>query len=336
LSRFNYFYNNWLDVGPLFKPENVGSSSKVTYLPVNLDQSFFENLNFTETSLRNYRIQAAERCANLLGNNIALCLSGGIDSQCMAQAFKEANIPFTAYILNFNKELNIQDVNHARLYCRVNNINLEEIQFDVVNFLTRENYDYGIKYKSSSPHFNTHYKLFDIIKSRGHSGVCCGGVTPFLRNGAFGSNFLRNPFNFITYSEISEFYCQGSFLSFSPELAWTIGLLTPKLDYSSSQNLEAMSQSTIYDLNDNRYGKKCQAYMKEGFKIIPQDKKYTGFEFVKLYFQNKTGNPLEFENNFRYPLERIHNTNRFDSEFDISEDVMTTILGIHSNNMASC
>lgn len=118
MSRFNFFYNNWLSIDPLFQPENPGSSLKVTYLPVNLQKDFFDNLNFSQNSLRSYRIQAAERCAKQLGNNIALCVSGGIDSQCMLQAFKEAEVPFTAVVLNFNKDLNIQDVSHARLFCK--------------------------------------------------------------------------------------------------------------------------------------------------------------------------------------------------------------------------
>ena len=92
-------------------------------------------------------------------------------------AWQEAGLSFDVFSLTFNDGLNEHDVSHARQYCNTLRVKLNEIHIDIVNFLIRENYDVGIKYRSPSPHFNTHYKLFDLLKAQGYTGVCCGVVS---------------------------------------------------------------------------------------------------------------------------------------------------------------
>jgi len=291
----NYFEYNWLDYRPLFERNN---GSSYTELHVNLDKSFFENLKFDKQSLEAYRISAAINCSKNLGSNPALCISGGIDSQAMLHSFIESGVIFTAYAFVFNDDLNLHDITFARNYCTEHNVKLQEIPFDVISFLTRENYDYGITYKSTSPHFNVHYKFCDILFDKGHTGVCFGGCTPYYSKKYWGHNFNRNAFNYITYSEVTGHNVQGSFLSYSPNLAWSVGLLTPYISIDPDMN---GTGNDLRRLQNLRYASKVLGYSRAGLDIR-ESEKLTGFEKVKEYYRTLTNDGYEFENRFRRPL----------------------------------
>ncbi len=295
MSQFSFFYNDWLNFEPCLLPTKGDTT---TFLPVNLEKDFFTNLECDKHSIKKYRIKAAQLCAEMLGDNIALCFSGGIDSQAMLESFLDAKLNFKVYILAFENDLNIQDVEHARLYCKKNNIKLHEIPFNVINFLNRENFLIAEKYISVSPHFNVHYKMFDLLREQGHTGIVCGGNALLCNNDEWGTNFTRNPMNYINYSRRNNFPVQGNFLSFYPKLSWAISLLTRKsysqLDVSNFIHNDAIEQA--------RYVVKLNGYVRAGFNIIPQGRKFTGFELVKKYYESLTNDTWEFEKRFRTPL----------------------------------
>ena len=325
--QFKPFYNDWLDCTNIFNTEGPID------LHVNLSNDFFKTLRFDKDSLTQYRIDAAVRCAETLGDNPALCLSGGIDSQAMVQAWTEAGLKFKVFTLVFNDNLNIQDVSHARRYCNVNNIELIEIPFNIIQFLTRENYDIGIKYKSPSPHFNTHYKMFDMLRSEGYSGVCAGGIIPFKNGDVWGTGLEYNTMNFIQYADISGYPAQGSFLSFSPELAWAIALQTPnsvtyKPDFNTDKSLKF-----IEDGNLLRYLDKITGFSKTGFNVIPQEQKYTGFELVRDYFEELTGDGWTFERRFRFPFNTTVPVKYGISKLKFIDGQQEIIESIYNNNI---
>jgi len=298
LYQDNFFYNNWLDYEPLFQTNK--NSSNFTELTVNLDRNFFENLKFDKQSLTEYKIEAAIYCQKTLGDNPALCISGGIDSQAMLNSFVEASLNFAAYTFVYNDDLNLHDVELARKYCTEHGIKLIEIPFDVVQFLSRENYDFGINYKSLSPHFNVHFKFCDILKNNGHSGVCFGGCTPYYNNFMWGDNFSKNNFTYITYSKLNQYPVQGSFLSYYPKLAWATAMLTPYTFMDLDDIKEYRNYIRVQNL---RYACKVIGYSKVGFNI-QESEKYTGFEKVKEYYASFTNDGYEFEKRFRIPLVR--------------------------------
>lgn len=302
MSQSNIFHNDWLDCSALFSDDG----SRLSDLPVNLDIDFFANLKLDDKSLRNYRIEAALQTKQHIGDNIALCFSGGVDSQCMVQCFKEAQINFDLYAVKFKNNLNPQDYDHALKFCNQNDIKINTIELDVLNFLSRENFDYGMKYLSASPHFNVHYKLFNILKDKGYDGVVCGGFTPLFNvdSNSWGSNYARNTMNYINYTKIAGFEAEGNFLSYYPKLSWAISLLTP----SATDIIHPMSHfryDTRLKMEKLRYKLKVIGYKRAGFNIVPQDQKYTGFELVKKHLEDKTGDGWIFEKLYRHPLERI-------------------------------
>lgn len=329
---FKPFYNNWLNVDSLFI-DTTFQSDNVFPLITNLTMDFYESLKFDVDSLKNYRTDAVKKTVDMLGDKIALCFSGGVDSQCMVQAFAECEVNFDVYTLVFKNNLNIQDVKSARNYCNKNNIKLNEIELDVVRFLTFENYDYGIKYKSASPHFNTHYKLYDILADMGYTGVCSGGHPLAKNKDEYGINFTRNQLNFINYSQISGFPCQGSFLSFTPELAWSLCLLENDYNFDTDWKWKMGQMTSEQRLIRDKiiYDTKIQGYIRAGFNIIPQDQKYTGFEFVKTYFENLSGDGWEFEKRFREPLEKIFKAPHL-TKLHLSDEILKKLKLIHNNN----
>jgi len=331
LEQFNAFKDNWLDCSALFSNE-----SRIAELPVNLPVSFFESLQFDSDTFKKYRIDAAIKCAETLGDNPALCLSGGVDSQAMVQCWTEANLKFKVVTLEFNDGLNAQDVDHASLYCDKHSIELIKIPFDIIKFLTRENYDIGIKYRSPSPHFNTHYRLFELLREQGFTGACAGGVSPLKNNASavWGTNFEYVCMNFIQFAQISNFPCQGSFLSYDPHLAWAIGLVTPNnLTVHSEIGTNVMTWTERIVAQAVRYNDKLAGFKTAGFDVIPQQQKYTGFELVKKYFEKISGDGWEFEKRFRYPLSSLFLKTYGSPKFLLPVEQSSILDSIYNNNV---
>jgi len=112
LSQFKVFADDWLNYTPVLD-QYILKEGKIL-IDLSLSENFFDEINFDKDSLQKYRLEAAHSCVQGLGNDIALCFSGGIDSQAMLQCFVEADIPFKLYTLKFDEDLNMQDVGFAR------------------------------------------------------------------------------------------------------------------------------------------------------------------------------------------------------------------------------
>jgi hypothetical protein len=296
------FYNDWLDVSGMA----AGNGKDHT---VNLKPEFFEKLDpFNDKKLKQWRIDAATRCAESLGPFPALCFSGGIDSQAMLNCWAEADLEAHVIIFAFKDGLNKQDCEHAKQYCRKFDIPYREIEFDIVSFLTRDNANMTTKYGNISPHFNTHYRFVEILTHMGYTGVCFGGQAPDRNCGDYGVNISKVPYYWATCAEKFDIAVQGSFLSFSPELAWALTLSTPdikNLDYKN--NSTALREyDTLKAAEAEKYEAKLIGYRRVGFDLVPQPQKYTGFELVKDYFEEQTGDGWAFEKQFRNPLSKMN------------------------------
>lgn len=295
------FYNNWLDISGMKEGSGVDHTC-------HLDPSFFDIFfDMTDEKKKQWRIEAAQRCHETLGPFPALCLSGGIDSQAMVQCFAEADLEAHVVIFTFKDELNKQDSDHAKAFCEKFDVPYREIEFDIVSFLIRDNEEMTRKYGNISPHFNTHYRFVEILTHLGYTGVCFGGIAPDRNNGQYGLNLQKVPLHF---SIVDEFQIanQGSFLTFSPELAWGITLSTADMentDYNTDSMSKLRNLEDLQKVEAQKYAVKIDGYRKMGIDIIPQSTKYTGFELVKDYFAEQSGDGWTFEKRFRYPLSRI-------------------------------
>lgn len=289
------FYNNWLDVSGLY------SFSKKDHI-VNLSEDFFSNLRFDSISIKNNRVRCAELVSKTLGNKPALLLSGGVDSQAMVQCWLEANLPCEIVIFKFKNNLNTHDYEVAIEFCAKNKIKYRDIEFDILQFLNRDNFSIAEKYRSLSPHFNAHYKMAEILRDEGYTGICCGGFVPTNINNMWGTNFNFNNCRYTTIHQTLGIPFQGNFLGYLPELCWTVALLADKLNVGFDMDMPFSKYNLIME---ERYETKLKSYELAGFKIIPQLQKYTGFELVKEYYKKITNDGWYFEKQFRYTLKNI-------------------------------
>jgi len=335
------FYDNWLDVSGLKEGSGVDHTCR-------LDPSFFDIFeHMTVTKKKQWRIEAAQRCHETLGPYPALCFSGGIDSQAMLHCFSEADLEAHVIIFTFKDSLNKQDSDHAKMYCLEHDIPYREIEFDIVSFLTRDNTDITRKYGSTSPHFNTHYRFVEVLTHLGYTGVCFGGQAPDRLNGIYGSNLDKVPMRWSVISDKFQIANQGSFLSFSPELAWATTLSTPPFDSSVNidqlNNLAQSDKNRTYkeyrELVHERYKLKIQGYTNMGFSIIPQETKYTGFELVNTHFEKLHNDGWFFEKQFRQPLSRLdggkYNKDTHQYKIGLNPDQTEKLENIYLKKFAS-
>jgi len=338
LSQFNFFHNNWLDCTQLLQ-DDVYNSAK-DECSVNLTSSFFNSLKFDVQSVQTYAKEAALLTASQLGNKPALCLSGGVDSQCAVLSFLNAGLNFDVVFMKFKDGLNAHDLQYAQNFCKTNNIRLIEIEFNVLNFLARENYDYAVKYNCPSPHFTCHFKFFDILQTLGYTGIVCGGTNPLqTENNVWGSNYSRNNLKYINYVNTTGFPCQANFLSFYPNLSWALSLLTEKSNFNNRDASKLSDYTLRQQIEQVRYDLKVRGMIRSGFTIKPQISKFTGFELIKKKLEKETGDGWAFEKLYRQPLEKtlIKNTNinqRY-TVFHMPDEVRETLKVLYDNNFTS-
>lgn len=292
---FDPFKDNWIT----FTDLNDKHILEVDFTP-HLPNHFFYELKFDSDSLREYRINAAIASAEQLGDKPILCLSGGVDSQAMIQCWIEAGLEFDTAILVFNDGLNSHDVDHARTFCVKHNITPIEININVIQYLIREHYEQAEKYRCSSPHFSTHYKMFDMLRNMGYTGICCGGQAFAKNDTVWGPALSAAQLNYLEYSRINQYPVMGNFLGYDPKLCWSIAILTPPNDFVWSVN----PTESLEAITHKRYVAKVKGYHNQGLKVISQQSKFTGFEKVKEYFTNQYNDGWTFEKKFRYPFEK--------------------------------
>lgn len=227
-----------------------------------------------------------------LGINPFVMLSGGVDSQAACILLRLANIPFTAAILRFNGGFNDMDVNSAVSFCNKHNINYIIQHLNITKFLTTELSRTSKLYECPSPQFCAHFKFFsDIVTRYSPSCLICGGTAPYFEQNKLCFKLTRSQSAWETYSRINNIPVIGNFLGWSVDIAAPLIITTPNRDVA-------------YQVGDgNRYADKIQGFHALGLNVTPQTQKYTGFERVKDFFEEMTGDGWAFENMFRIPLQ---------------------------------
>jgi len=322
--QFDHFKNQWLTCGDLLDPNADYIDFRVEIKP-----DFFKTLQFDSESLKKYRIDAALSAASQLGNNPVLCLSGGVDSQAMVHCWKEAGLKFDVATLVFNDGLNLHDVNHARHYCTTHGINLIELDINIITFLVRESAEIADLYKCSSPHFVTHYKMFEILIDRGYTGICCGGQTFAKGKTGWGPAPSAAQANYIEFARKKQFPVMGNFLGHDPNLCWATAVLTP----THQRAWQICVNESTDEILAERYETKVEGYCRTGFNIQPQSQKFTGFELVKNYFAENFNDGWAFEKRFRHPLQKKYGSAH--GRLLLNEDQLSCLETLYTQNIIS-
>jgi hypothetical protein len=235
---------------------------------------------------------------------VKLCISGGIDSECMALAFKASGVEFTAEIFEFEDGYNQHDVKTAFSICRDLDIKYNIHKLDIVDFFESRSF---IKYTTSgacgSPQIAAHCWLADQVK-----GVpVFAGNFIFFHNNDINFDLKANRIKIPDYKEFSvdRFLRSKNRFGVSSFLLYTPNLVFSFFEHTRAQNSEMYDNSALI----YKYDLKKQIYSEGGFNFghYPErTTKFTGFEVLKDYFDKKYNIPGAFDILFRHPLHEFY------------------------------
>jgi hypothetical protein len=229
-------------------------------------------------------------------------LSGGIDSECIAEAALTAGVPFTAmtmrYIVDGNY-MNDYDTQYATDFCRKNSVEQNIIDLDLNWFYeTGEYVRYAVDYQCRSPQLacvlwliDTHTEYFPIIPGDLiYTKIREDGVAEVV------------PMEYLYYCYHRYFAKTGrkgigSLMQYNPEII-VATLDIARIVYKEHGRFP----------NDS-YADKCLALLHGGFNARPRPTgKATGFEAIRMYYSdkyNEQGTVREFNNRYRKPIENM-------------------------------
>lgn len=184
--------------------------------------------------------------------------SGGIDSQATIYAWLLSGKEFKIKSAVYNLNLNADDLETLEKFSKLHNLTVDYFDFDLFSFLNKDYEDYVLKYRCGSPHICTHMKLSEEISE---------GTAIFSGNFISTSitNFLdKNTFGLYKFGLWSNKSIVPYFLLETEELAY---------------GFRDISDKTL-----DAYDAKIALYQYNNFPVIPQSVKMTGFESVKIYY----------------------------------------------------
>lgn len=188
-----------------------------------------------------------------------LYVSGGIDSQAMLYAWHSFGCSFNVICVDYCG-MNKHDIDTLSVFTKIYDISVQYLTFNVVDFLENEHDSYARRYLCGSPQITTYMKMSEMTSGTNiMSGNCMydGMMLP-------DSNVM----SLYHYATLSGYHMVPFFFLETKELTHAFA----KSDY-------------IEKFTD--YQKKVAIYQSNGFPVLPQVQKYTGFEEIKNMFDSK-------------------------------------------------
>ena len=202
--------------------------------------------------------------------------SGGIDSQAMLWAWYKSNVPFKVvtfrYVDDNGDVYNSHDIDYIFEFAKLLNVEVEVKDFAPFPFFETEMVTYAKKYWCDSPQITLHMKLSEMITE---------GTVIFS-----GSFEMTEKLNY-TILGLQRYAIKTSrpiipfFFKYNQEIGAAL--------YSTPKQVEKYFYDEAVRLSDNgkiqiHYLLKVRLFHYHGFPIIPQPKKYSGFEKIKDYY----------------------------------------------------
>lgn len=251
----------------------------------------------TNNSVFDIAISCIEKISQTYPPPYNLMCSGGTDSQAVCYAWLKSGIPFNVISVKYVSDgiwWNQHDLVTLEKFSDVNKLKVDYKEFDIIHFLENDLTQVALTYECSSPQISTHIKMTDLVPS--------GTII-------FSGNFIMQKKMSLTYALLGmhkySLYKKRKDVSIIPFFF----LEYPELAYA-------------FDKDGNGYSEiKHNLYNKYGFNVIQQDKKITGFEELKNFYDKyhkrvKAIDRVKFSNKpskrvfdllFRYPYEGWEN-----------------------------
>jgi len=167
------------------------------------DRDFIIKLNpKTKSCIIPFEQAAANVAIDISSNykNIFIAMSGGIDSEYVAETFLKLNLPFTPVIFEL-ENLNYLDVWHAHRWCYYNNIKPEVIKFHLKDYTSAVLKNLK-EYRTRTPGGTAVLRIIrDYVRSKNGHLVTGGGDFEYYPDPTF---FHASPFLFGYDKEIED------------------------------------------------------------------------------------------------------------------------------------
>jgi hypothetical protein len=271
-----------------------------------------EHSSWTDELLRSNLLESTFRLGRSLGDNIFVSLSGGSDSQCACLALQQAGVPFTAAILVFDNDFNKVDVDSAVNFCKVYNIKYITYDIDIMGFLAKELPIFVDRYQCPSPQISTHLWFYEqLIKNYSPSSIVCGGHAPYITENlwAFGSS--RSQSAWMTFKDVNNFNIIGNYRGHSFDIAIAFMMAQKNIANPMPDEDKRCPVS---------YANKIQGMYNLGFNVLPQEKKMTGFEEIKIMLKEKVRAKFIFDKWYRDPYKRKYKD--YGSKFQLDPEIV--------------
>jgi len=249
---------------------------------------------------------------------ISLCVSGGVDSECMLRAFHAAKKPFRTFIFRYlgnypwSRDWNHHDTVDAFRLCRKLDIQPEVLKLNALTYFdSGQVFSNSEKYTCASPQLCLHIEFLKKVPGcpvlawnapnfQGHANPQMEGL------GLPG--FLH--FSYNRYFEESQRAGIPFFFLYTPEL------------FYSFFKLERFRKQRANPKSTGSYELKCDLYRDGGFHIQNRPDKFTGFEELRRYYDLKYRGMDVFNQKFRQPLnEKLRNEKRLpNSEISLVQE----------------
>lgn len=211
--------------------------------------------------------EALKKTIEIIVNNYPppyrLMVSGGIDSQAMIYSWIKYGKNFIPTSVVYTNNLNDYDLESLRAFSNQQKLDVEYVNFNLLDFYQTTYNQIAEKYRCISPHFGAHLGMIENL-----NGTCI-----FSGDMGFDGGIGLFPANMCVLRA-----------SFVRPIVPYFFFHTPELAYAGAYTLKKQGIKPRKNTPDTVYENKSFFYKKLGFPIIPQVKKFTGFEKVKEYY----------------------------------------------------
>lgn len=213
-------------------------------------------------------ILAAHEIYQRAGRDLRICMSGGIDSEIVAESFRFARIPFKVVILRKQPDLNLHDISWAIAYCENFQIPYEFLDLNVHEFLnSQEFFDIGKQANCNYSGIVEQIKLMEM--------VCLKGLFPVLGAGDLQIKRIENSWRMALnedYWSLFFYQLQKNYSAVSRFFHWTPELIYSYLNDSVVKSIYLNQQPMLLDYKPLKF-----EIVKQYFNVQNR-RKYFGFE----------------------------------------------------------
>jgi hypothetical protein len=237
------------------------------------------NRNVYDTNALEASINAVNYIVGNYPSPYTLMLSGGVDSQAMLYAWINSKHKFNTFSAVYNFRSNWHDIETINKFSSLYNTSIYFYAFDLLNFLEKEHDDYARKYFCGSPHVTACMKMADLVQE---------GTTIFSGNCIYPNDtkfVTMNVLGLLHYANLSGKSVVPYFLCETEEIAHS---------FKKTKEIEILRQESKKEKDAYKF--KVLYYHSNGFPVIPQEDKFTGFEKIKEYYDDDSRLPRPITN----------------------------------------